>query len=242
MIEIIKIPEIKDEVIFISGFTGTGNVGLLAAKILAEKIKGELVAKIYSFDFPPFSIIEGKEVDFPSVKIFNKNNIFVAYSEFQPSLSFFQYKLSKELINFTKKFKVKYFISLGAMIIDFLNENPEVYFYTNSSEIEKSLKELNLKNDRQFSTIIGCNGLNYAFSVKSGYKSSLILVDTYKFFENDYGGCKKLLEVLSKFLNLEIDLSDLEKIVENQRKEYKKLVKSFTAEKKEERETLSYIG
>ncbi|MCS7123761.1 MAG: PAC2 family protein [Candidatus Aenigmarchaeota archaeon] len=244
MIEVIEIPKIKNSVVFISGFSGTGNVGLLSAKILEEKLKAKLIAKIYSFDFPPISIINDKEVELPCVKIFNKNNILIAYSEFQPNLSIFQYLISKELIRFTENFKIKYFISLGAMILDYLNETPEAYFYTNSTELEKILLELKIKSNQKFSTIVGCNGLNYAFSVKNNYKSALILVDTYRFFEYDYNGAKKLVEILCKLLNISIDLSDINKLIEDQKREYKELLKKFEVRKseREEKEKLSYIG
>jgi len=241
MIERISNIDKVENGIFISGFSGTGNVGFLAAKIFSEKLGAKEIARVYNNDFPPITIVENRSAEIPHAKITLKDNVVIMFSEYQPNLPLFQFEISKEVVEFAKSLKVSYFISLGAMIIDYLNERPEAYFHTNSEELKEILEKSGAIENKNLSTIVGCNGLTYSYAVNSKINSAIVLVDTYRFFSFDYNGAKKLIEVLSKVTEKSVDISDIEKIVKNLIKDYKAEKGKIVREAKEN-ERLFYIG
>ena len=218
--EILKIhyrPELSNPVL-IAAWPGIGNVALRAITYLKDKLGaiefGEIDA---SYFFDPSSVLVSDNLicapEFPTGKFYfwsgSPQDIIFFISDAQPILK--QYELANLILDFAEEMGVRRVYTCAAAIIP---EKPEKFRVWGAATEEYLLRELERYDVALVGEfrIRGLNGLLLSAAKVRGMEGICLLGETPQAvaeFENPRASLM-VLEVLTRILGLEIDMSELE--------------------------------
>lgn len=248
-------PELKN-VIMIEGLPGIGNIGRIAAGYLVEKLKAKKFAEIYSSDFFP-SVILQKDGIARLLRIelyyykFEKNDLIIVIGDSQASTPEGYYDLSNAILDVAKKFNVNLIITLGGLAKEEFSGKSRVVGAVNHEKLLEKFKNYEIIFDGNLvGSIVGVSGLLIGLAGIKGMDAISLLAETTGFpiVIADPIGAEAVLRVLMKVLDIEIDLSELEKEARELEKKIKKteeiqrrMIKEIISTQEESKE-VSYIG
>ena len=250
VVEIIEHKKLKlKNAIFIEGMPGVGNVGQVTVGYLIEQLKPELFAELYSSHFNHVVLIKPNAVAQPLMGYFyyyKPKNLIIYYGDQQAMTPEGTYELVNHILKFIKKIGVETVITLGGVQTTY-KKTVKVYGVVSEESLKNEFDGygIDFENVSQnVGSIIGAIGMLTAFSKRYNMKSLCLLVESSTLpLIPDQRGARVLLELLSKMLSLDIDLSKMEKKVKEQQELMKKLTKTQEVEKvEEETKRLSYLG
>ena len=244
--------------ILIEGLPGIGHVGKIAASYLCKQLKAKKFAILYSFYFPPqvmimkSGMVTAMKNDFYFWKAEKEgqNDLIIIIGNTQSTSSEGQYKLAEKILDIAEKYGVREIYTLGGLGVGKRVEKPRVYGATTSLDEIKKLENLGVVMKRDIvGQIIGVSGLLLALGKLRGIKATCLMGETSGFYL-DPSAAKKVLEVLCKLLNIEIDFTGLSKKVkmaekqveEVQRMERKIMEEMGILRREPTGEDLKYIG
>ncbi|MDD4983280.1 MAG: PAC2 family protein [Candidatus ainarchaeum sp.] len=212
------------------GLPGIGLVGKIAIDFIAEKMKNEKIGSIYSTYFTPAGITYKGQIDlikdeFSIIKTKKKDFILLTgiaqpalFENINPEAHF---EFAKKIVEIAKELGVKEIYTFGGLDISDarITKNPELYFVTTNTKKKEPSKYAKLLQDEI--TISGVAGLTLGFAKEEGMQGYCILAETTsKLIYGDFEAAKKMLEFISKYFELKVDLKDIDK-------EAKKISKAF---------------
>jgi len=216
--------------VLLIGLPGIGLVGKIAIDFIAEKSKTEKLGSVYSTEFTPagitnkgeislikdeFVVIKGKKRDLVLLKGIAQPALF---ENVVPSAHF---EFANEIVKISKKVGIKEIYTFGGLdIADVrITKEPELYFVTTNLKNKDPKKYAKLLTDEI--TISGVAGLVLGFAKEEKILGFCILAETTsKLVYGDFESAKKMLEFITKYFELNIDLKDIDK-------EAKKISKAF---------------
>jgi uncharacterized protein len=219
-IKIIKRPKLRDPYLIVA-WPGMGEVAFKSAHYLVESLKAQECAEILAdeFFYPTSSTVKNGVLGLPELphgKFYcwknktGKNDLVIFISNAQPDLSGAE-NYCNRILSYVKSLKVKTIIGIAAMPqpVEHTQE-ANVWVTATSADIINSLKkyELDILSDGQIS---GMNGLFLGIAKKEGFQGFCLLgeIPLYTIqIENPKAACA-VLEVLTKILNIQLDLSGL---------------------------------
>jgi len=257
MLEVITHREIEiNEPILIYGVGGgMGNVAKLVGRKIIKTFKAKLYCT-YLIDAFPDVVYSDKNGILRVLKLdlyyfnFNNKDFLVFYGNVQPNVQPFdipvRFELAKVLLSFLKKNNAKLIISIGGYGVEIEPENPKLYFAANNKKILEKLKKI-LKEDFNLYTnnnIVGLSGLLVSLARFYKIPAYITLAETYPTANiNGYLGAKKVLEVLNKLYDFNIELKDYEEKGKKVREDILKHIKSEKRRKvPEKRKDIYYFG
>ncbi|MEM0481022.1 MAG: PAC2 family protein [Candidatus Aenigmatarchaeota archaeon] len=251
VVEIIQHKKLKlKDAIFIEGMPGVGNVGQIAVGYLLEELKPELFAELYTSHFNHVVLIKPNAVAQPLMGYFyyyKPKNLVIYYGDQQAISPEGTYELVNSILKFIKRIGVSTVITLGGVQTTY-KKTVKVYGVVSEESVKEMFKDYDIDFEnvsQNVGSIIGAIGMLTAFSKRYGMKSLCLLAESSTLpLIPDQRGAKALLELLSKILNIKIDLSKIERKAKEQQELMKKLSKPQEVEKEEKEETkrLSYLG
>ena len=245
-----KKPRLKD-VIFIEGLPGVGNVGKLAAEHLIDELKAEKFAEIYSKFFPPQVLVDDDGI----VKLVNnelyyakrnnklKHDIIFLVGDYQGLTPEGQYNLSIKVLDLAVSYGVKLIITLGGYGLGRMIDKPRVLGAVVNNDMIKEMKGYGIVFQRgePGSGIVGASGLLLGLGQIQNIKGVCLMGETSGYFA-DPKSAQEVLKVLSKILDVKIDLSELE-VKANQIDKITSQIRDIEPPKtKKTDEDLRYIG
>ena len=220
--KIYKEPELK-ETYMITGLPGVGHVAKLSADYLIKELRAELFEELYSSSFPPYVLIKKDgTVELLKNEFYywkdekSKNDLIIFTGNTQAVSPEGQYEISNEVLNRAEKFKVKKLFALAAYVTGRYVEKPKVYGVATEPELVEELKKYEVLQ-MDAGSISGTNGLLFGLAKLRNIKSVCLLSETPGYVTPsgqilaDVKSAQALLEVLSKMLNIKIDMRPLEK-------------------------------
>ncbi len=248
MIFLAIIHNLKDEKlnnpILLVGLPGIGLVGKIAIDFVDEKLKGKKIGTIYSTHFTPAGITFKGEIgliqdEFSVIKT-KKRDIVLLKGLAQPSL--FEnvypeahYEFAKEIIKIAKKLGIKEIYTFGGLDIadSRITKEPELFFVTTNLKKKDPKKYAKLLTDEI--TISGVSGLTLGFAKEEGIQGYCILSETTsKLIYGDFESAKKMLEFITKYFELKLDLKDIDKEAKKISKAFKEVQNALKQLSKEE--------
>ncbi len=230
--------------ILVEGVNGVGNIANISVNYIIEKTGAELIARIYSNCFPNAVIVnEDSLIDLPHYSLYykkfgNKKVLFLK-GNFQPEDSYKNFEIYEKIVNKMKKEGVSEIITVAGIALHSAPEKIKLHCVTNNKSIQKKLKKYDLIFDgsKSVGLIIGMAGLLLGFSKRKNIDAFCILVSTWA-HPNHLGvkESRRVIEFLSKYLNFEIDLKDINEDIKKINITKKELFK------KEEKKKNRYIG
>ncbi len=210
--------------ILIEGLPGIANVARISADFLIDELKAKKIYEIYSYYFPAFVILdEDSTITFPKVEIYHakidEKDVVLAISDVQPSDEY-NYFLCEKIIELVKPIEI---ITIGG--VGSLKSKIRVHAATTTLEVKDKLSKLPLIFDGNdsVSLIIGAAGILLGLAKHKNIPGFGLLVET-EAGPTHFGikASKKVLEILNQYLNLNCNLSEMEKDVKVYEKEMKK--------------------
>ena len=212
-----------------------GLVSVIGATHLIKKLGMEEVGGVDSYVFPPIAVIH-RGIPRPPVRIFAKNNLMIAVSEFLPPTGAVPAFVSA-LLDYATRRGVDVVTCMTGLPIPnrFEVENLNTYFITSSKELAEKLQGLGVKLFEN-GYLVG----PYALVLKEGCRRRLgvlvILTESFMEFPDPEASAKGL-EVLSKIVEVEVDVAELleqaEIIRVKAREHMKKILPNLAQMKKE---------
>jgi len=210
-------PKLRDP-IFVEGLPGVGNVGKLAAEHLADQLKAVKFAEIYSKFFPPQVLVN----DSGTIRLVSNalyyvsrpdsvNDVVIMTGDYQGLTPDGQYELSDKTLQILKELGVKRIYTLGGYGLGKMIDKPRVLGAATDPELVEEMKKFGVtfSKGEPGSGIVGASGLLLGLGTVYGMRSVCLMGETSGYFV-DPKGAQAVLEVLSKILDVKIDLSALE--------------------------------
>lgn len=217
IIDITSLPELKNPKL-ICGLPGSGYVGKLAVDYLIDKLQGSRFADIHSSSFPPqVQIKSDGTLDLIKNSMFysktDSNDLIFLTGDAQPVSAQAEYALAEEILNVCKKLNVDSIYTLAAYITGKFAQSPRVFGTSTSLGIVKEFSKFGILTMEKGS-ITGMNGVIIGIAKKSNMNGTCLLGETSGYVI-DAKASKAVLEILSKILDIKLDMSELNKRAED---------------------------
>ncbi len=232
--------KLKNPILLI-GLPGIGSVGSLVAEHIKNETKAEKFGILYSPFFPPHVIMESTgTARMLSNRLYhfkNKkgNSILILLGDTQPMTTKGQYAVNGKIARFFKKIGGKEVYAIGGYSVsNHYIEKPRVFGVAMDKKTMNKLSSVGILFGKASGSIFGSAGLLPVMASKHGMSSACIMGET-GLLEIDANAAKAVLEVLNKLFEININLSNLDKI----KKETEKLMKELEEASKGNPEQLS---
>ncbi len=223
--------------IIIQGFPCFGLVSTIATEFLIDHLKTEYIGSIKIDKMEPMvAIHEGKLVQPIGIHYNAKYNIIILHVI--TNAKGFEWELSKEILNLAKDLKAKEVISLEGVA----NPDPSqsrIFYYTNKHESRRKCESLGIELLKE-GIILGATGT----LLIEGYDMPItcFFADAHSQMP-DSKAAAKIMEVLDKYLGLDVDYRPLLKQAEVFEEKVKSILsKTQHAAEEQEKKRMSYIS
>ena len=225
-IEIFEKPVLQNPVL-VEGLPGIGFVANIAALHLIHELKAQRFAEIHSSSFQDLAVTtENGGAQSPANELYyhksqnGGRDLIIWYGNTQALTTSGQYELCGRVLDLAEELGCRYIITLGGFRQEEIKATPQVYCA--ASDHEALNEALNLGARIMVGQIFGIAGLMIGLARLRSFKGFSLLVDTLGTYP-DANATRLALLALSKFLNMDIDLSKLDATAE----ETKKILESF---------------
>lgn len=222
----------------IEGFPGFGLVSTITTEFLLDHLKFESIGNIFFDELPAMAAVhKGKVVEPIGIYHNDKYNIVLIHG--LNNLKGQEWKIAESIMQICKELNAKELISIEGVGNPATKKDPDAYAYANSEEGMKQLLNIGVK-DLGEGIIMGVTG---ALMIKEKeIPLSCIFADT-KTKLPDAKAAAKIIQVLDKHLELEVDYKPLLKQAQVFEKKLKDLIKKgMQAQDTSEKKRQTYFG
>jgi len=222
-------PKLKKP-IAVEGLPGIGLVGKLAADHLLHELKAKKFCELYSSHFPPQVIVKDDGTvtmlknEFYYVKG-KKNDIVLIVGDFQGLTPQSQYELSAKIINVLEGVGVSLVYTLGGLGTGKVVKNPRVFGAATDIKLIKDIKKHGvIINKKGGGGIFGASGLLLGIGQLRSMQGVCLMGETLGQVV-DAKSAKNLLKVLTKILDIPVDMKELDKRAKKTEEDLRKIEK-----------------
>lgn len=220
----------------VEGFPGFGLVGTIATGFLIDHLKCERIGNHWFEELPAtMAIHENKLVDPVGIYYSKKYNLVILHSI--ASVTGVEWMAADHVLDLCKQLTAKELISIegvGSQKAD----SQRAFYYTTDAKNAKALEKAGVEKLSEGIII----GVTSALLLKSKLPHTSIFAETHTQLP-DSKAAAKIVEVLDKYLGLEVDYKPLIKQAEEFEKRIKALVQKQSAAKEHiDKKKLSYIS
>lgn len=203
--------------ILIEGLPGIGLVGKLAAEHLIKELKAEKFAELYSPHFP-HQVLMMKKGTLRMLK--NKfyywrnprkdgRDVVILVGDVQAVTPEAQFEVCGKILDFYEKLGGKMIYTLGGYGVGRVVEKPRVFGSATHKELIEPLRKHGAIFGEANGSIIGAAGLLLGLGKLRKMQGACLMGETHGGYV-DAKSAQSVLEVLSRLLDIKIDLSKLE--------------------------------
>ena len=244
-IDIFEKPKLIDPIL-IEGLPGIGFVANIASLHMIKELKAVKFAQIFSSSFQDFAITtEAGSALSPVNELYyarrkNERDIVIWYGNTQALTTIGQYELVGKVLDIVQELGCKFVISIGGFKKDEATPVPAIY--STATDLDTMQQTLDLGTKVMVGHVFGIAGLSVGLARIRNLKGFSLLVDTPG-MNPDINAARYALIMLGKYLNLNIDLTN----IETNGNEIKNMLESFgvirsiTEEKKKEEQQLRWF-
>lgn len=243
-VHVIKKMKFKNPIV-VEGLPGIGLVGKIAAKHLAKELKATRIAEIYSPHFPHQVIMKKdgtirmlRNVVYGYKK--GKTEIIIVMGDVQAVTSEAQFEVTNKMLDYFETLNVKEIITLGGYGKGTHVDKIRILGSASHKRVIKKYEKKGVIFGESRGTIIGAAGMLLGIGKLRGFEGVCLMGETHGAFV-DYNSAKELLTVLSKILNVKIDLDNINKLKAKHEKLVKEELKKLGDVGKSDFGSLSYI-
>lgn len=226
------------QVTLIEGFPGFGLVGTIVTEFLIEHLDVEPIGRILFEDSPAMvAIHENKLVEPMGIFYNEKYNIVILHS--LNSTPGTEWKIADIVVELAKELEVKEIISIEGVGSSAQTDSTRTFYFSNNTEKAQKFKEMHI-DPLQEGIIMGVTS---ALLLKAGQiPMSCVFAETNTKMP-DSKAAAKVVEILDKYLNLEVDPQPLIETAEKFEKKLRSMLNSGAeAAKLKDAKQMSYVG
>ncbi len=207
--------------ILVEGLPGIGNVGRVAAGYLVSELKMRKIAELYSPHFLPLVILHEDAVahvlkcEFYYYKG-RTRDIVVFTGDTQSISPEGHYEFCDKVLQYAESIGVREIITLGGFAEGKEVAEPRVIGAVNDEKLMKKYRKLEIDfgKEHQIGTIVGASGLLIGLGKMHNMDGLCIMGETFGLpLMTDPKAADKVLHILTKILDIKVDLSKLEKTI-----------------------------
>ena len=233
-----------DNLVFIEGLPGVGNVGKVAADFISYKLNAKRLATIMCSDLPPQVFVDENSVITPAnnelwfAKDVNGHDLLFLLGDFQASTPQGQFEMSKFIFDKIIGYDPKLILTLGGYGLGEVVNEPRVLGAVNDSRLRTKLEKNGvtfIANEPQ-GGIVGAAAMFLAFADEYGIDGACLMGETSGFIV-DHKAARNVVQVICKLLDIEMDTSEMQEDV----KQVELINQEFEALSTTDPEDLSYF-
>jgi uncharacterized protein (TIGR00162 family) len=239
--------------VLIEGLPGIGNVGKMTVEYMVEKLKAKKFAEIYSDNFPYHVFINKKSVvELPKNELYffkgKKQDLVFLTGDFQSMTPQGHYELTDAVLKFLKDLGVKMMITVGGFGVEGIPKEPRVLGAVTEEHIAEEFKEfgVSFEDGERVGMIVGASGLFLGLGKLQGLDGICLMGETFaRPMFTDARASKSVLEILSRYFGIELDMNDMNKKAKELDKaitKAKELEEQMAKKLSKPSEELRYIG
>lgn len=227
-------PKLRNSIL-IEGLPGIGLVGKLAADHMLDELKAKKFAEFYSPYLPPQISIK----DDGTIKLANnefyywrgkENDLILLIGDFQGITPDSQYQLSEKIIETAEKFNLCEIFTLGGLGTGDIVKKPKVFGAATDKKLVEKLKKYGVIF-RGGGAIFGAAGLLIGLGMQRNISGACLMGETHGQII-DAKSAEAVLNILTKILGIEIDMTELAKKANETEKQMSRMSKMLSEQKK----------
>ncbi len=239
--------------VLIEGLPGIGNVGRVAAGYLISELKMKKFAELYSHHFLPLVMLqEDGTASLLKCEFYyqKQNNLIILTGDTQSISPEGHYEVCEVILDLAEKLGVKEIITLGGFAEGKQVDEPRVVGAVNDKSLLKKYGKygIDFGKEHPVGTIVGASGLLLGLGRSRGMDGLCLMGETFGLpLMTDPKAADRVLHVLSKVLDIKLDLTKLEKTIKgmeerikNTDKIHKSILEQIPKQGKEDQ--TGYIG
>ncbi|MDY6930893.1 MAG: proteasome assembly chaperone family protein [Halobacteriota archaeon] len=202
--------------IMIEGLPGVGHVGKLVAEHMIEELDAVKIVDVYSTHFPPQVLVMADgSVRLVKNEIYawsSKNvDLLMLVGDYQSATNIGHYMLTDAFLDVAEKYKVKRIYTLGGYGIGQLVDDQVVLGAVNDTNLIEEIKGygVEFREDEPGGGIVGVSGLLLGMAKRRNIEGACLMGVTSGYLV-DPKSAQAVLTVISKALDIEIDMQALE--------------------------------
>jgi len=233
----LKITQKPKSPTIIVGFPGFGLVGTITTEFLIDHLKTKQIGRVFMDGMPAVIAIHGGQVVEPIGLFYNKTyNILIVHAVNSAAGS--EWKITEEIVELAKKLKAKEIISLEGVGGGGEGQS-KTFYYASNDKNAKRLEGVGVKK-LQEGIIMGVTGSILLKAEK--IPSTCVFAETETNLP-DSKAAAKIIEILDKYLGLNVDYKPLMQQAEKFEKKLRGILeKSKQMTDLSEKKRLSYVG
>ena len=243
--------------VFVEGLPGIGYIGRNAAGYLVDEIGAVKFAELFSPHFPPVVLLDPQkngtivglknEFYYYKAKSKDERDLIILIGDSQSMDPQGHYIIADVILDTIQMFGVKEMITIGGFGTGELTEgSSKVFGAAILPEKIKTFEKMGVQfKDTNIGQIIGASGLLISLGHQRGIQGVCLMGETSGLLLSDPKSTEAVLDVLTKYLNIKLDMSKIEKRVKEIEKMIEKienLQTKLAGHTKEHDEPLGYIG
>ncbi len=213
--------------VLIEGLPGIGFVANISALHLIHEVNARLFAEVTSSSFQDLTVTKGDGGTlspinqlYHHIRSDGGRDLILWYGNTQALTTFGQYELCGRILDLAEELGCRYIVTLGGFKIDTIRGEPQIYCAATDPETLKTALDLDTKV--MVGQIFGLAGITLGLAQLRNLKGFSLLVETLG-TEPDSEAARLALKTLTRFLNLEVNLENLDAATE----ETKEILESF---------------
>ena len=224
-------------VTIIEGFPGFGLVGTIATEYLVNHLECELIGRYWFEELPATTAIHKGNIVQPIGIYYNKKyNLVLIHSII--AAQGVEWKAAKIVLKIASELNAKEIICLEGVGTNQATDNSKVYYYSNNEKKKEILSKYDLQEMKEGIIM----GITSALIVMCKKTLSCFFAETHTNLP-DSNAAAKVIEVLDKYLGLDVDIKPLLEKAQGFETKLKGLLqKGAIAHKQKQDKTLSYVG
>ena len=242
-----------NNVVFIGGLPGIGNVGKIAVDFIIENLKAKKMVKIHSNNFPHSVFVnENNMVELPSIELYHKkikevDFIFMS-GDVQPVDESSCYEFCDAVLNILEGYGCREVVTLGGIGLNNIPKAPKVYVTGTEKKFVQTFKGTIKEIYGVVGPIIGVSGVMLGVAGTRGIPSAALLAQT--FGHPAYLGIKgarEILQVLNERYKLKLNIKQLNEEINEIEEDLRIKTQQLsdlkeTAERRKGNKELTYFG
>jgi len=249
IIEKKAVKKLKNAVL-VTGLPGIGLIGQVVGRYMVDELKAEKVANLVSPHFP-HQVFMTKKGGLRIIKngfyLYKgrKRDVLILLGDIQAMSSVGQYEVAGKILDYCNKLGVNEIITVGGYSTGKIVAEGQrrVFAVATSPKLRKTLKKYNVIFGEARGSIVGAAGLIPALGKVRGVDGVCLMGETHGSYV-DAPAAKQIVQILSKYLGLKINIKKLDKRAKESQKILKKVqeeVKKTMEAHVEEKKSVSYI-
>ena len=218
--------------ILVEGLPGVGNIGRVAVGYLISELKAKKFADLYSEHFFPFVMLQDNyrtqllKNEFYYIKGKGRRDIVLLVGDCQSLSPNGHYEVIEKVLDFVGSLGVKEIITVGGLATGELEPAAKVLGAVTDQAVRDRYKgmKIDFNAGEKVGYIVGAAGLLLGLGKERGMEGLCLLGETSGFpIVTDPKAAEAVLGILTKILNIKLDLSRLNDRVKEMEKFIKKM-------------------